>query len=154
MKQHLLAVAVLLSAVAAFAQNPSAKLRTVLQKDTSFAIEGRDVSNETVSPTYDIRMERIVAAVRIEDQVYQNTALEIEVEKSDKYAKQYKGITLTVRDTATGKKIFRKHFSKSYLYGFADKTLHIGVDNTLLQMLVAKTADGQWVAEIRKEGIY
>lgn len=63
------------------------------------------------------------------------------------------GVKVTVTDE-NGKKIYKKRFSKSYLYVFPSKTIQVGKGNAIIQVGLYKNRDGEWEAIIREKGIY
>ncbi len=151
MKQQLLLISALMLTVNfAFSQHKSAKMNASFTKDTTITLLAQESVTETAVPTYNIKIERSADAVRIGQKVYNNVLISLNVSEEEKY----KGVSVSVRDAATGKKVYGKHFKQSYLYGFADKSIQIGIDNALLQMLLIKNNKGAWVAEIRENGIY
>ena len=59
------------------------------------------------------------------------------------------------KDNNTGKKIYRKRFSKSYLYVFSDGTIEVGKGNALTQIILFKYKDGSgWGMILKERGIY
>lgn len=65
------------------------------------------------------------------------------------------GVKIIITDAKTGKKIYKKRFSKSYLYAFSDGTIQVGKGNALTQLTLYKSKEyGVWLMEIRKNGIY
>ena len=53
--------------------------------------------------------------------------------------------------TKTGKKLYSKRFSKSYLYAFSDGTIQVGKGNALTQLTLFKSKEySVWLMEIRK----
>lgn len=53
--------------------------------------------------------------------------------------------------TKTGKKLYSKRFSKSYLYTFSDGTIQVGKGNALTQLTLFKSKEySVWLMEIRK----
>ena len=66
-----------------------------------------------------------------------------------------KTIEVVVVDNNTGKKIYRKRFSKSYLYVFSDGTIEVGKGNALTQIILFKYKDGSgWGMILKERGIY
>lgn len=106
--------------------------------------------SEEASPTFDVTIERKVAFAFIEDETYYNVT--VELKSFDNYF--LSGVKITVKDI-TGKKIYKKRWHSSYLYGFSDGTIQIGKGNVLTQVILAKfETTNDWGIEIREKGIY
>lgn len=60
---------------------------------------------------------------------------------------------MTVWDE-NGNKIYKKRFSKSFLYAYSDGSIYIARGNALTQVHVRKSSSGEWEAKIRAKGIY
>lgn len=98
-------------------------------------------------------MDREVAFAIIEKEFYQDVIVELKsADLGDLFTE---GVKITVIDTKTGKKIYKKRFAKSYLYAFSDGTINVGKGNALTQLILFKSEeyDG-WLMNIREKGIY
>ena len=157
MKSLLLSLILIVSSLFAFAQNIAlapngcVKVYPSLVNDTTVTLLEKDSYTEEVYPTFNLKFEREAAIAIIENKVYQNVVIEIEVAPFPK-DKDYKGISIFVRDSRK-KKIYKNSFPKSFLYGYGDKSLQMGIENVLLQMILFKS-DGQWILTIQERGIY
>jgi len=110
------------------------------------------VKSESVKPTFGVTLEREVAFARIEKKLYANVVVELKAaEINDDFVK---GVKVVVKDASTGERVYKKRFSKSYLYGFSDGTIQVGKGNPLTQILLYKTDDGTWQMVIKEKGIY
>ncbi len=108
---------------------------------------------ETVKPTFGVELDREVAAARIENEDYQNLVVEL---KAADFGDIFTlGVRVIVRDAKTGKRIYKKRFSKSYLYAFSDGSLVVGKGNALTQLVLYKAnIYGEYRMRIREKGIY
>ncbi|MDE6778081.1 MAG: hypothetical protein K2J51_01205 [Alistipes sp.] len=108
---------------------------------------------ESVKPSYGVKLDREVAIAKIEKEIYQDVV--VELKSSDFIAWFAHGVKIIVRDAKTGKKLYRKRFSKSYLYAFSDGTIYVGKGNALTQLTLLKSNKyNVWLMELRKNGIY
>ena len=101
-------------------------------------------NSESVRPTFDVELDRRVFRAKIEDKIYFDVVVKL---------KASVGVKVIVKDAKTGKKVYKKRFLNSYLYGFSDGTILVGKGNVLTQLILQKLND-VWVMEIRKGGIY
>ena len=109
--------------------------------------------NESVKPTFGVELDREVALAMIEKETFKDVVVEL---KSADFGDLFvDGVKITVKDAKTGERIYKKRFSKSYLYAFSDGTIEVGKGNALTQLILYKSKeyDG-WLLEIRKKGIY
>lgn len=104
-----------------------------------------------VRPTYGIELDREVEMAVIEGETYWNVV--IELKSDDDFSS---GVKVLVKDSMTGKKVYKKKFKKSYLYVFPDNgSVIVGVGEALTQVLIGKPDEtGPWLAKIREKGIY
>ncbi len=110
------------------------------------------VKSESVKPTFGVTMEREVAFAQIEKKYYANVVVELKAADIGDYFVE--GVKVIVKDGSTGERVYRKRFSKSYLYGFSDGTIQVGKGNALTQISLYKTDDGTWQMIIKEKGIY
>lgn len=129
MKRSVLIFALLFSAIISFAQTESAK------------------------PTFGVTLEREVAFAIIEKEHYFDVVVEL---KAAQFADMFvTGVKVSVKNAKTGKKIYKKRFSKSYLYAFSGGTIQVGKGNALTQLFLSKsTESGEWLMQIKEKGIY
>lgn len=107
---------------------------------------------ESAEPTFGVELERKVAFAVIENDSYKDVVVEL---KAADLVSILDGVKVTVKNAKTGKKIYKKRFSKSYLYGFSNGTIQVGKGNTLTQVVITKsTYNGKWIMEIKEKGIY
>ena len=106
---------------------------------------------ETAKPTYGVKVERIVSVAYIEDKVYENVTVELDAASIDTFINE--GVKITAKDS-NGKKIYKKRFSKSFLYGFSDNTLQVGKGNVLTQVIIFKSSSGEWIMKLKEKGLY
>lgn len=104
---------------------------------------------ESVGPTFNVKLERPVSRALIEGEPYFNVSVELDA-SSPSFCPSVK---VTVKDEKTGKKIYKKRFSNSYLYAFSDGTIQIGKGKAITQLILTKVYDN-WLVEIREKGIY
>lgn len=107
---------------------------------------------ESAEPTFGVTLERECSDIAIENTIYHNVTIELKAaDISDLFTY---GVKVTVTDE-NGKKIYKKRFSKSYLYVFpTSKTIQVGKGNAIIQVGLYKNRDGEWEAIIREKGIY
>lgn len=107
---------------------------------------------ESAKPTFGVELERKVAFAVIENDSYEDVVVEL---KAADLVSLLDGVKVTVKYAKTGKKIYKKRFSKSYLYGFSNGTIQVGKGNTLTQVVITKsTYNGEWIMELKEKGIY
>jgi hypothetical protein len=109
-------------------------------------------NSESVKPTWGVTLEREVLVAEIDKKSYIDVTVELKAaELGDIFAD---GVKVTVVDN-TGKKIYRKRFSKSYLYVLSDGTIVVAKGDALTQMIVFKFKDGNgWKMVLKEKGIY
>lgn len=109
--------------------------------------------SESAKPTFGVKLDREVAYAIIEKETHKDVIVELEsAELGDLFVE---GVKIIVKDAKTGKKIYNKRFSKSYLYAFSDGTIQVGKGNALTQLTLYKSKEyNVWLMEIRKNGIY
>lgn len=109
--------------------------------------------DEGVGPTWGVTLEREVALADIEEKQYQNVLIELKA--ADLGAEFAKGVKVVVIDRSTGKKIYKKRFSKSYLYAFPDGEIQVGKGNALTQIILYKSQyTNDWLMILKEKGIY
>lgn len=107
--------------------------------------------SESAEPTFGVTLERECSDIAIENTIYHNVTIELKAaDISDLFTD---GVKVTVTDE-NGKKIYKKRFSKSYLYVFPSKAIQVGKGNAIIQVGLYKNRDGEWEAIIREKGIY
>lgn len=107
--------------------------------------------SESTEPTFGVTLERECSDIAIEKTIYHNVTIELKAaDISDLFTY---GVKVTVTDE-NGKKIYKKRFSKSYLYVFPSKTIQVGKGNAIIQVGLYKNRDGEWEAIIKEKGIY
>ena len=108
---------------------------------------------ESANPTFGVTLEREVAFAIIEKEHYYDVVVELKAAQlTDMFVE---GVKVTVKDAKTGKKIYKKRFSKSYLYAFSEGTIQVGKGNALTQLILSKsTESGEWIMQIKEKGIY
>lgn len=111
--------------------------------------------DETARPTYGVDIEREVEYAIIEKNSYHNVIVKLEAAD---ITSLLSGVKITVKDRITGKKIFKRRFYKSYLYGFSDGTLQVGKGNVLVQLVITKSDKYKhlniWDMVLKEKGIY
>lgn len=109
--------------------------------------------SESAKPTFGVELDREVALAIIEKETFKDVIVEL---KSAGLGDLFvDGVKITVKDAKTGKRIYKKRFSKSYLYAFSDGTIQVGKGNALTQLILYKSKEYDvWLLEIRKKGIY
>ena len=109
--------------------------------------------SESAKPTFGGELDREVAIAIIEKETYKDVV--VELKSADLGDLFVDGVKITVKDAKTGKRIYKKRFSKSYLYAFSDGTIQVGKGNALTQLILYKSKEYDvWLLEIRKKGIY
>ena len=109
--------------------------------------------SESAKPTFGVELDREVAIAIIEKETYKDVV--VELKSADLGDLFVDGVKITVKDAKTGKRIYKKRFSKSYLYAFSDGTIQVGKGNALTQLILYKSKEYDvWLIEIRKKGIY
>ena len=107
---------------------------------------------ESVKPIGGITLYRNVSLAAIE-QNYLDVIVKFKAAELGDYFTN--GVKVVVVDNNTGKKIYRKRFSKSYLYVFSDGTIEVGKGNALTQIILFKYKDGSgWGMILKERGIY
>lgn len=108
--------------------------------------------SESAKPTFGVTLERECSDIVIEKSIYHNVTIELKAaDISDLFTD---GVKVTVTDE-NGKKIYKKRFSKSYLYVFpTSKTIQVGKGNAIIQVGLYKNRGGEWEAIIMEKGIY
>ena len=112
---------------------------------------------ESVKPIGGITLYRNVSLAAIEQNNYLDVIVKFKAaELGDQGSNEArKTIEVVVVDNNTGKKIYRKRFSKSYLYVFSDGTIEVGKGNALTQIILFKYKDGSgWGMILKERGIY
>lgn len=109
--------------------------------------------SESAKPTFGVELDREVALAIIEKETFKDVI--VELESADLGDLFVDGVKITVKDAKTRKRIYKKRFSKSYLYAFSDGTIQVGKGNALTQLILFKSKEYDvWLLEIRKKGIY
>ena len=109
--------------------------------------------SESAKPTFGVELDREVAIAIIEKETYKDVV--VELKSADLGDLFVDGVKITVKDAKTGKRIYKKRFSKSYLYAISDGTIQVGKGNALTQLILYKSKEYDvWLLEIRKKGIY
>lgn len=109
--------------------------------------------SESAKPTFGVELDREVALAIIEKETFKDVI--VELKSADLGDLFVDGVKITVKDAKTGKRIYKKRFSKSYLYAFSDGTIQVGKGNALTQLILYKSKEYDvWLLEIRKKGIY
>lgn len=109
-------------------------------------------AQESVKPSHGVEMERPVAIALINGKTYYDVTVELSSAEMSSFA--HDGVKVTVRDE-NGKKIYKKRFSKSYLYAYSDGTIAIAHGNAVTNMFLHKDSDTRkWYMELREKGLY
>ena len=127
-------------------------------------------AQENIRPTFDVRLEREVSSIKIDNKEYADVVIEIDADAyktkssktvgslGDSYAYgtyiedvDYDGVRITVKKKE--KTLYKKRFKKSFLYGLPDGTIKVGKDYVLTQLIISKK-DGIWTALLKEKGIY
>lgn len=107
---------------------------------------------ESVKPIGGITLYRNVSLAAIEQNNYLDVIVKFKAAELGDYFTN--GVKVVVVNN-TGKKIYRKRFSKSYLYVFSDGTIEVGKGNALTQIILFKYKDGSgWGMILKERGIY
>lgn len=107
--------------------------------------------SESVKPTFGVELDREVAIAIIEKETYKDVVVELKSAGLESFFVD--GVKVTVKDAKTGERLYKKRFSKSFLYAFSDGTIQVGKGNALTQLILYKSYD-VWYLKIRKKGIY
>lgn len=129
-------------------------------------------AQENIRPMFDVRLEREVSSIKIDNKEYADVVIEIDADayktKSSKTVNSpgkdfiygiyiedvdYDGVRITVKKKETGNTLYKKRFKKSFLYGLPDGTIKVGKDYVLTQLIISKK-DGIWTALLKEKGIY
>ena len=121
-------------------------LLTTLALILSFTVYAE---SETAKPTLGVKLEREVTYALIEKKGYDNVTVELKA--GDGYWTD--GVRVIVTDNETGRRIYKKKFSKSYLYAFSDGEIQVGKGNALTQIILSKRS-GYWRMTLKEKGIY
>lgn len=106
---------------------------------------------ESVKPTYGVDIERQIAVAEIEKNYHLNVTIEL---KAAAFSGSFvDGVKVIVTNNITGKKIYKKRFSKSFLYAFSDGTIQVGKGNAITQIILFKD-NGNWKMILKEKGIY
>mgnify|MGYP006992280828 CR=1 FL=1 len=109
--------------------------------------------SESVKPTFGVELDREVAFAIIEKETFKDVI--VELKSADLGDLFVDGVKIIVKDAKTGKRLYKKRFSKSYLYAFSDGSIQVGKGNALTQVILYKSKEYDvWLMEIRKKGIY
>lgn len=109
--------------------------------------------SESVKPTFGVELDREVALAVIEKETFKDVI--VELKSADLGDLFVDGVKITVRDAKTGKRIYKKRFSKSCLYAFSNGTIQVGKGNALTQLILYKPKEYDvWLLDIREKGIY
>lgn len=108
---------------------------------------------ESARPTFGVKIERNV------DQAYINgvhyTDLIVEFDAAEITSLFNEGVKVTVKSAENPKKkIYKKRFSKSYLYGFSSGQIQVGNGEIITQVMLSKFEQGDWRMIINEKGIY
>lgn len=161
MRAKLIAFIFTFSAILTYAQNSSVKVSPIVKYETTsegtitnflFGLESKETYSEAVYPSFNVKFNRYADIAVIENQVFTNVNIEIEV--TPIRDKEYKGVNIIVKDSIGKKRLYKSSFPISFLYGFGNKSLQLGIDNVLLQMVLFKTNDEKWILYIKESGIY
>lgn len=130
------------------------------------------VAQEKINPSFDIKFEREVSSININNKEYTNVIIEIDADSysvsssnssyslngdysSSNYNERvdYDGVKITIKDKNSNEIIYKERFPKSFLYGLPDGTIRIGKDYILTQLKIFKK-DEKWTAVLKEKGIY
>mgnify|MGYP001047977920 CR=1 FL=1 len=130
------------------------------------------VAQEKINPSFDIKFEREVSSININNKEYTNVIIEIDADSysvsssnssyslngdysSSNYNERvdYDGVKITIKDKNSNEIIYKERFPKSFLYGLPDGTIRIGKDYVLTQLKIFKK-DEKWTAVLKEKGIY
>ena len=107
---------------------------------------------ESVKPIGGITLYRNVSLAAIEQNNYLDVIVKFKAAELGDYFTN--GVKVVVVDNNTGKKIYRKRFSKSYLYVFSDGTIEVGKGNALTQIILLYKDGSGWGMILKERGIY
>lgn len=118
-----------------------------------FSVASVFAQSESVKPTYGVELERVIHYAEIERKVYTDITITLKAaEIGDMFVE---GVRVVITDNQTGKKIYKKRFSKSRLYAFSDGQIEVGKGNALDQIIIWKSkSTGLWHMELKEKGIY
>lgn len=120
----------------------------------SFTMPGLAQEQETAKPLTDMEVERKVARMDIEGEIYNNVVVTMKSVSPDYYFTDKYKVEVTVRG-ANGKKIWKKTLRNVFLYVFSSGQVQVGKQN-FDQILIQKSSlTGDYVGWVReKEGVY
>lgn len=120
----------------------------------SFTMSGFAQETETAKPLTDMEVERKVARMDIEGEIYNNVVVTMKSVSPDYYFTDKYKVEVTVRG-ANGKKIWKKTLRNVFLYVFSSGQVQVGKQN-FDQILIQKSSlTGDYVGWVReKEGVY
>ncbi|MBQ8050817.1 MAG: hypothetical protein IJ197_04495 [Bacteroidaceae bacterium] len=108
--------------------------------------------SESAKPTFGVTVEREIAFAIVEEIPCSDVIVEL---KSSQFTALSTWVKVTIRDAHTGKKLYKKRFNGSYLYGFSSGDIVVGKGNILTQVAIYKFKDtGRWGLQIKEKGIY
>lgn len=129
-------------------------------------------AQEKINPSFDIKFEREVSSININNKEYTNVIIEMDADSysvsssnssyslngdysSSNYNERvdYDGVKITIKDKNSNEIIYKERFPKSFLYGLPDGTIRIGKDYVLTQLKIFKK-DEKWTAVLKEKGIY
>ena len=109
--------------------------------------------SESVNPTFGVELDREAALAIIEKETYKDVI--VELKSADFGAWFVSGVKVIVKDAKSGKSIYKKRFSNSYLYAFSNGAIQVGKGNALTQLILSKSDEYDvWFMEIREKGLY
>ena len=107
----------------------------------------------SISPTFGVELDREVDYAIIEGELYENVVVEIKA--ADLRDMFERGVRVIVKDAKTGKRIYKKRFSKSYLYAYHNAMgFMVGKGNAITQVFIGRKDNGEWLMIIREKGVY
>lgn len=120
----------------------------------SFTMPGLAQEKETAKPLTDMEVERKVARMDIEGEIYDNVVVSMKSVSPDYSITNKYRVEVTIRD-ANGKKIWKKTLRNVFLYVFSGGQVQVGKQN-FDQILIQKSSlTGDYVGWVReKEGVY
>lgn len=120
----------------------------------SFTMPGFAQETETAKPLHDMEVERKVARMDIEGEIYNNVVVTMKSVSPDYYFTDKYKVEVTVRGD-NGKKIWKKTLRNVFLYVFSGGQVQVGKQN-FDQILIQKSfLTGDYVGWVReKEGVY
>ncbi len=109
-----------------------------------------------IKPIYGLKIERETSFTIIEQAEYSDKTFIVELDAADFEDIFKEGVKVTVKDKNTNKKIYKKRFSKSYLYYDPEFDLYIvGKGDALWQVMLFRNKDSkEWMIKISEKGIY